>query len=206
MKAVWLRALFAAVAGLMLSSAGGRDVELMPREGRVPLFGNEAYLRLTPATDHDGRYFGHRPPLDRSGAFGWRVKWTGFAYDVYEWPETQYSSRNGQIVLRPIEGSRHLYVLQFRSDDPEQGNPTYEYALMWRLSAREYVGYLRLLGSECSALSPETLARIGFTAAEAQDCVPRDWRQVEALLSAYAATKPVALGTLRWLRRPDRSN
>lgn len=204
MRPVWLRALFAAVAGLMLSSAGGGDVELMPREGRVPSFGDEAYLRLTPATDHDGRYFGHRPPLDRSGAFGWRVKWTGTAYDVFDWPETEYSGPNGQIVLRRIEGSRHLYVLQF-SEDTEQGDTQYDYALMWRLSAREYVGYLRMLGSECSSLSPETLAAIGFTAAEAEDCTPRDWQQMEALLKAYAATRPAALGTMRWLRRPDRS-
>lgn len=177
----------------------------MPRDGRVPSFGHEAFLRLTPAMDNDGRHFGHRPPLDRTGAFGWRVKWTGMAYDVFDWPETEYSSRNGQIVLRPIQGSRHLYVLQFTSDDPDQGDAHYDYALMWRLSAREYVGYLRMPGSECSTLSPETLAAIGFTAAEAEDCAPRDWQQLEALLRAYAATKPAALGTLRWLRRPNRS-
>jgi hypothetical protein len=192
------------LAATILLCGAGLPAELMPREGRTPLFGNEAFLRLTPAEDNDSRTFGRRPPLDRGGAFGWRVRWAGDGYDVYDWPEEPFSSRNGRMVLRPMSGSQHLYVMQFTSDDPDEGGAVYEYALLWRLSKREYVGYLRLLGSECSAVAPATLAALGFTPADIATCTPRSWAQVEGLLRAYAATRPPALGTLRWLRKPDR--
>ena len=130
------QAVILAVAGLLLTAAGS-PVELMPRDGRKPLFGPEAWLQLTPAEDNDSRHFGRRPPLDRSGAFGWRVRWTGDAYDVFDWPETRFSSRNGRIVLRPVTGSRRLYVLQMAADDPGEEDAVFDPALLWRLSARE---------------------------------------------------------------------
>lgn len=170
------------------------SVELMPPEGRSQPFGAAALVWLTPADfDHRTR-FGRRPPLDRTSRIDWQLDWNGNSYEVRN--EPGQADSDGTLALRRLSPDSPLYIGQMM-DPSEPERVRFDYFLLWRLSAHEFIGYLRLGGTECEALAPEVLAALGIAVADQADCRVASWAQAEALFSAYAKTNPQPLGTIR---------
>lgn len=196
----WAVAPVLALLALLSLTAAGSPLELLPTDGRPALFGPQAVLLLSPATGSRATTFGRRPPTDRDGSFEWHIYWTGNAYTVFSEPTASATEPDGSIVFWPLSGSQTLYLLQFTSAS-DSGDARHEYALLWRLSAREYIGYLPFGSDECVAVGTDALTAMGFSTADAEACTVRSLSQLEALMRAYAATRPDALGTMRWLHR-----
>jgi hypothetical protein len=188
-----------AIIMLWLGLAAARSpVELMPMSGRSQAFGHSATVLLTPAVEDGRQPLGRRPLLVSSGSFTWQLDWVGSAYAIrFEGPGTP---PDGSLALHPIGGGGRLYAGQLVEAGAEA--PRFDYFLLWRLSRREFVGYMRLGDTECDALSPAALAAAGIAPEDAADCVVRSWPQAKALLRAFAATNPAPLGTIRKPHHP----
>lgn len=176
-------------------TAATSPIDLMPPDGRSQAFGAHAIVRLTPARDGHPVRFGRRPPLDRDGSLHWRLDWTGSAYQVRAPDAPRSLPADGAIALRQLDGP--LYIGAMHDPGTDSGVPNVEYLLLWRLSGHEFIGYLRLFGSECETLPRETLLAIGFAAADIERCAVTSWPQVEALMRAFAASQPSPLGTIK---------
>lgn len=179
--------------------AATAPVDLMPSEGRSQPFGAAAIVRLTPARENAGSRFGRRPPLDRESAFTWQLRWNGSAYDVRAAEAPLSVPPDGQIAFRPLDPGGPLLIGTMIDPGTEGAGPSHEYFLLWRLSRHEFIGYLRLFGSECEVLPRAALLDLGFAEADIENCTAHNWPQVEALMRAFAATRPAALGTIRLL-------
>jgi hypothetical protein len=179
-----------------LLTAATSKVELMPQDGRSQPFGAAAHVWLKEAADHHTR-FGQRPVLDRTWHIDWELDWNGRSYEVRS--EPGQADSDGTFALRRMGPDSPLYVGQMMAPgDPADAK--FEYFLLWRLSAHEFIGYLRLGETECDVLTPEKLAAIGIAEADREDCIVTSWPEVGALLLAFAQTRPQPLGTIRLVR------
>jgi len=194
--------LLAMLLGWSVLCAASSPVELMPAEGRARPFGKNAQVVLVPASEVDNSDFGERPKLDEEGSFEWRLSWNGEAYDVVFEGEQYADEPEGTLAFMKLKGTRHLYAARFwdpgSEGPPEQIEEQYQYFLMWRLSRREFIGYLNLFWlSDCGDVSRDELALLGLTDEDIENCSVHSWQQVEGVLRAYARTKPRALGVMR---------
>jgi hypothetical protein len=187
--------LVAALAAVwLLLTAATSPAELMPSDGRSRAFGPQALVELTPAADGRRHPFGVRPPLSHGDSFTWVLVWTGGAYDIRFEPLNNVV--DGRLALRRLPGDDPLYIGQLV--EMAEGVPgQIGYFLLWRLSRHEFIGYLRLGGSECDIVSGPMLDSIGIAPADRDECRVRDWPQLEALMRAYARARPSPLGTIR---------
>ncbi|WP_156256670.1 hypothetical protein [Sandarakinorhabdus oryzae] len=185
----------AALAALwLLLTAATSPTILMPSDGRSLAFGPQAVVELTPADDGRIHSFGTRPPLSHDSSFTWTLVWRDGAYDVRFEPLSTVV--DGRLALRRLPGDEPLYIGQLV--EMADGVPgEIGYFLLWRLSRHEFIGYLRLGGSECELVPGPVLDSIGIALADRDTCRVRDWSQLEALMRAYAATRPSPLGTIR---------
>lgn len=170
-----------------------QPVDLMPKAGRAMPFGKQAVLTLREA-DHDKPVpFGTRPamvsaPDDRP--IIWRLRWAGGHYDVINpdpKAEIQFLSR---LAVRRLPGSPTLHVAQLLEESEEM--VTYSYRLVLRQPDGSFI-YFHDNG-ECHAVPAAVLARIFPQPGDRSACRVRSWRQVEALLTAFAATGPQPFG------------
>lgn len=192
------RALLAVLAAWWLGAATS-PVDLMPIEGRSQPVGAGAIVRLTQARGDTPARFGRRPRLDRESSLNWQLRWTGSAYEVRAAGAPLRIPPDGQLAFRRLDANGPLYIGAMMDPGTDYGRISFEYFLLWRLSAHEFIGYLRLFGSECEVLPAATLAAIGIGADDRDACTVRDWAQMEALMRAFAQTRPEALGTIRLL-------
>ena len=185
-----------------LLTAATSNAELMPQDGRSQPFGAAAHVWLTPVIDarHHSR-LGQRPVLDRTSRIDWELAWNGSSYEVRK--EQGQAESDGTLALRRMGPGSPLYIGQLM-DPNEPAQARFDYFLLWRLSAHEFIGYLRLGGSECDVLTPGKLAAIGIAEADRDDCRAANWAQVEDLLRAFAQTSPQPLGTIRLDRHRPR--
>ncbi|WP_164155405.1 hypothetical protein [Sandarakinorhabdus rubra] len=157
----------------------------MPRSGRAQPFGPQAGLQLVEA-DHAARVpFGSKPPLQESDRnFRLSLRWRASGYDVVDTD----GKPAGRIAVRPLPGTAKLFVAQTLWD----GDAAFSYRLVARQSDGSFVYYHD--NEECDAVQAAELDRILTIARDRAACRPSSWRQVEALLLAFARTGPQPFG------------
>lgn len=163
--------------------------DLMPSAGRAMPFGRTATLALQEADHGVNVPFASRPPLAQSDQ-DWRLKlrWTGRAYQLIDPDPRAEMPEVGHLAVRALPGSATLFVAQTLWN----GEAAYSYRLVARQTDGSFVYYHD--NEECDAVPAATLARILPDANDRKACHVRNWRQVEALLTAFAATGPQPFG------------
>jgi hypothetical protein len=172
-------------------------------------------LRSPPLlSDDEIPEFGEPPNLEPEPFAIWRLHWNGQAYEIQI---EQFDDDMGEvdpaqsatIAFRRLPGHRRLYVAQVDGGDAVDFAGGYaeedrfvHYWLIWRMKRNELVAFDDILyeTEHCSAVGPENLARLGLKAEDIENCRFDNWEQLEAVMSAYVATKPTPIGSLRKVR------
>ncbi len=145
-------------------------------------------LLLTEADHARPVAFGSRPATVPSGE-GWRLllRWRAGGYDLLD-PKAPAAPPGGRLALRPLPSRPTLFIVQTLWEE----DAAYSYRLALRLPDGSFVYFHD--DAECEAVPPAALARILPDARDRAACRARHWRQVEALVAAFADSGPQPFG------------
>lgn len=162
--------------------------DLMPRSGRSQPFGATAVLQLVEADHSVAVAFPARPPLQQSD-HDWRLllRWRAGGYDLLD-PAKPQGPPGGRLAVHALPGSAGLFVAQTLWE----GDAAYSYRLVARQADGSFVYYHD--NEECEAVPAAELARILPDSRDRTACRTRHWRQVTALLTAFARSGPQPFG------------
>lgn len=181
-------------------SAPSSPQALMPLDSRIQPFGQQATVGLFPSAAEDDSAFGEHPMVVKDAPIVWHLTWNGQSYDVFN-PELPDES-GVTLAIRKLSGTRRLFIAQLSPSANDEttsfGAPAHEYALLWRLSREEFIGYMDIFWPKtCREVSLEKQQAIGMSEDAIEHCEVSDWQQLERLMRAYAKTQPSADGTMK---------
>ncbi len=158
-------------------------------------FGRQGKLVLSEADHGVVVAFGARPALAAAppNEQALPLRWTGRRYEITDPDPKAKGHVVGTLAVRPLPGPGGLHVAQTLWE----GDAAYSYRLTVRLADGSFVYFHD--NEECDAAPAAELARIFPQPGDRSACRVRRWAQVEALLTAFAATgpQPFGLATVR---------